>query len=86
VRVSSISLATPARSPMGTYRALAAKCAADGFRESVAHFRADGPINLLPKSSRSKKTLAIRSGKSDGTTVNFAKLPDLFAPEGRQGA
>jgi hypothetical protein len=29
----------------------------------------------LPKSSRRKKTLAIRSGKSDGMAVSFAKLP-----------
>jgi len=35
----------PARSPMGAYRALVAKCAPDGFRESLARFRADRPPN-----------------------------------------
>jgi hypothetical protein len=29
------------RSPMGVNRALVAKCALDGFRESLARFRAD---------------------------------------------
>jgi hypothetical protein len=39
-------------------------------------------INLLAESSRSKKTLAIRSGKSDGMAASFAKLPNA-ASEGR---
>ena len=35
------------RSPMGANRALVAKCAPDGFRESLARFRADRPPTSL---------------------------------------
>jgi hypothetical protein len=33
---------------MGAYRGLAAKCPTDGFRESLARFRADEPTASLP--------------------------------------
>jgi hypothetical protein len=40
------------RLPMGAYRALAAKCPTDGFRESLARFRANRPPTSLTSVGR----------------------------------
>ena len=66
---------------MGAYRALAAKCPTDGFRESLARFRADRPHQLQRLSGESEPVLG-QGGACKGSPLPVieAGLPTVGPP------
>jgi len=58
----------PARSPMGAYQASVAKWAPDGFRESLARFRAGMPPNSLTSVGRILSRFLSQGGACEEAT------------------
>jgi hypothetical protein len=62
------------RSPVAAHRGLAAKCAANGFRESLARFRADKPPTSLTSVERIVSRFLCQRGACEEVTSARASL------------